>query len=466
MFSTSAQEGLSAPDSSLETSEPLSDIYLIDASSDDKEKSTHEFQNGEALKLNLNDCVQMTLLNNRELKSKDYDVEGAEWKAQEAKHLAIPVMEYEFISAPAPRDVDNAVESFFNFNLTYLQRGKVALGVPLTSFGKIKLAQQLAQSGIEAEKEKRNEKRNEVVLNVQKLYYGLLLAKDIGDLLRDAKKQMEEELKKREASRKALDPAETIRLQLFYREVIKRLGETEKKSELAWEGLRIQLGIDKNIPFTLAEAHLDPVSFELKDFDYYLELSQRVRPRNRLVDIGLKASEINYRLEKRKLAPDIGIGGYYEFGHTTNSIQGLTLTDDFNDPFNFDRAGIGLRVKGEINVNKYRANVGKARADYFKVAVAKSMAEEALNLELKEAYLNVKQGKKDVENAEQSMKLARQFVFITKTNKDIGVGDKKDYADALQAYLLSRGRYFESVFNYNVAVAALRDKTGEGYRGR
>jgi len=65
-----------------------------------------------------------------------------------------------------------------------------------------------------------------------------------------------------------------------------------------------------------------------------------------------------------------------------------------------------------------------------------------------------------MENGYRAMKLARQFVFLTKTNIDIGVGDKKDYSDALQAYLVSRGRYLESVYNYNIAVAVLEQRSG------
>lgn len=81
-------------------------------------------------------------------------------------------------------------------------------------------------------------------------------------------------------------------------------------------------------------------------------------------------------------------------------------------------------------------------------------------MDLRDSYLSLKQNKKDLEDSDKAYRLARQLVFLTKTNYDVGVGDKKDYADALQAYLLMKGRYFESVFNYNVAVATLISKVG------
>jgi len=433
-----------------------------------------ELPNGEELRLGIKDCVQMALLNNREIKAQNYAIDGAEWKLKEAQPKGIPVFEYEFLSAPAPRDVDEAVESFFNGNITYFQKGHIGMGIPLTSFGKIHMAQDLAKSGISAEKEKKIEKQNEVVLNVHKFFYGLLLAKDVDTLLNDALNHMDSEILRRETGsagpRKAgakpnpnaspADPVELVKLKLFRYEILKRLGEAHKKAELAREGLRIYMGLKRGTEYSINEEHLEAVNFDLKDFDFYLEQSQKFRPKNRLVDIGLKATENNLRLEKRKIAPDVGIGGFFEFGVTTNSITGLVLTDDFNDPFNFRRLGFGLRIKGELNVNEYRSKVHQAQAEYYKTVVSKSAADDGLILDLKEAYLNVQQGRRDMDNADSAMKLARQYVFVTKTNMDIGVGDKKDYSDALQAYLIARGQYLQTVFEYNVAVATLEDRVG------
>lgn len=428
---------------------------------------------GEGLRLGIKDCIQMALLNNREIKAKGYEIEGARAKLMEARPKGIPVIEYEFLSAPAPRDVDDAVDSFFSGDITYFQRGKLAFGIPVLSFGKLKLAQDLARQGILSETEKKIDKQNDVVLTTQKLYYGILLANDVYDLLEDAERHLSSEIHRRQdedseaggkknknKSDEPRDPVELVRLKLFRYEILKRIGETEKKTALARDGLLIQMGLQRATPYALDEQHLKPVEFELKDYEYYLELSRKYQPKQRLVDIGVRASERNYQLEKRKIAPDVGVGGFYEFGRTTNSISGLALTDDFNDPFNFNRVGFGLRIKGEININSYRAKVKQAQAEYLKNSMNRLAAQDGLALDLKETYLNVLQGKRDMENAEQAMRVARQYVFLTKTNADIGVGEKKEYADALQAYLVSRGRYLESMFDYNIAVATLQTKVG------
>lgn len=412
------------------------------------------------VRLNMNDCIQMALLNNKEIKATQYDVLAAEYKLKEAQPRSVPTVEYDFLTAPAPRDVDNAVESFFTGNVTFFQRGSIKVGTPLYTFGKIGLAQDLALQGIFAEKQKRTQKQNEVVLRVKQLYWGLLLAKDLRKLLQDAIEHLGNEIERREGAEEPSDPVELVKLKLYRFEILSRLSQVQKKDYLARHTLRVQLGLPRNTEVEVVDDHLEPVDYELKDFNYYLTMAQKFRPKNQLLNIGLKAKELEYRLERRKVAPNIGIGGIFEFGVTAQSIEGLVLTDDFNNPFNFTRAGVGIQVKGEFNIKSHQDRVNQKEAEYFKTAMQKSAADEGLELDIREAYLDVQHNKNNLSNAHLAMKTARQYVFLTKTNVDIGIGSKTEYSEALQAYLVSQGRYLEAVFRYNEAVATLEQKMG------
>ncbi len=414
---------------------------------------------GDKLLLNLEDCLKMAVLNNKEVKATDYAIENMEWKLKEAQPRGSPTFEYKFDAAPAPRDADRAIGSFFDGDITYLQRGSITMAIPVFTFGKLSLAQDLAKVGISAEKEKQVQKKNEVLSKVKKLYFGILLAKDLKELLQDADNQLEKEIERRSEDPQG-NPVEVVRMKLYRYEVLSRLSEVEKKGYLAMEGLRIMMGLRPGTNFELNDRHLKPVDFELKDFEYYNHIAKKFRPKSRLVDMGLQAKALQYRLEKRKAAPDIGVGAGFEFGRTTNEVENIAFDDDFNDPFNYTRAFLGVRVKGEIGPKTYIAKTRQARAEYFKVAMEKQAADEGLELDLKEAYLSVQQGEKNVKNSKMALKTARQFVFITKSSQELGVGNEKDYSDALQTYMLSRGRYLEAVFSYNSAVATLVEKMG------
>src|SRR5262245_45568811 len=115
----------------------------------------------------LTDCVRMALRNNVEIRGTDYDIEESKAKLKEAQPRGSPTIEYQVEEAPAPRDAQQAVESFFSGDVTPLTRLRIGVGFPLTSFGKISLAQSLAREGIEGSKEKKNQKSGEVVLKVK-----------------------------------------------------------------------------------------------------------------------------------------------------------------------------------------------------------------------------------------------------------------------------------------------------------
>ncbi|MFO1519304.1 MAG: TolC family protein [bacterium] len=417
----------------------------------------------EKLQFDLTDCVRMSVRNNSELRGAEYEIEESKWKLKEAQPRGIPVINYQYEAAPAPTDANDPVGSFFNGDVTMENRVKVEVGFPITSFGKIHTAQQLAKEGITASIEKKNQKSSEIVLKTKQLYYGILLARDLRSMLQDASRKLDEEVGKRENSSSPSDPVDLAKLKLTRYEVLKRLGEVNKKEELAIEGLRITMGIDRSHAFEITDRHLKPVEFELKDVTYYLEEAKRYRPESKLLDIAIKAKEDEYRLEKKKLLPNLGAGGFFELGRSTGDIRNVGSTSNFNDPFNFTRAAVGLRLSGELNIREARARIRQKQAEYYKMSVMKDYAEEGLDLDVRDAYLSVKQTKTDEENAEKALRLARQLVFLTKTNYDVGVGDKKDYGDSLQSYLLMKARYYEAVFNYNVAVASLISKVGYQY---
>ncbi len=442
----------------------ISESFPESSSASFESETTETPPSSQKLLFDLTDCIRMGVRNNAEVRGADYDVEEAKWKLSEAQPRGVPVITYEYEAAPVPKDASRALETFFEGDITMLNRVKLGLGIPLTTFGKVTFAQALAREGIEASLEKRNQKTSEVVLKIKQLYYGLLLARELKPMLEDATQKLENEISKREASENTPNPLELAKLKLTHYDLLKRLGDVSKKEALAAEGLRIQMGLSRGHPFDLADRHLRPVEFELKDLSFYLEESKRYRPESKLLDIALRAKENEYRLEKRKLLPNLGVGGFFELGRTLDEVQNVGTSSDFNDPFHFTRAGVGIRLSGEFNLKQGKARIRQKQASYYKMSATKDLAEEGLDLDLRESYLTVQQSKIDLENAEKAQRLARQVVFLTKTNNDVGVGDTKDYGEALQGYLLMKGRYHEAVFNFNTAVATLMSKAGYQYQ--
>ncbi|MBI3541482.1 MAG: TolC family protein [Deltaproteobacteria bacterium] len=410
------------------------------------------------LRLSLDECIQRALTGNPELKAADFSINMAAAKIGEADKIGYPLFEYEYNLAPVPKDVTNAVNSFFSGDITPFNRFKIGLGVPLNTFGKVKVGKQLVEAGVEAERGKKEVSKADIAYKVKQLYYGILLAREVSHLLNSAHEGVEGEVHKRETEGGG-DPTELLKLKIFEADLEKKIEEGDKKEILAREALRVQAGIDPNVRFDLATDKLRPVSAKVGDYEQYRKEALDKRVELHLLELGYHAKEMQLTLEKRLMTPNVAVGGFFEIGRASG-VTGVTSTDDFTNPFNFTRAGLGLQIKGDLDIRKSLSKIHQDRSELYKIEVQKGYAESGVELEVKEAFLDLQKTKQDMDRAEEAGKLSRQLLFLTQSSFDIGLAESKDLIDALSSFLQTRGQYFEAVFYYNTAVAKLDQKVG------
>jgi outer membrane protein TolC len=225
------------------------------------------------------------------------------------------------------------------------------------------------------------------------------------------------------------------------------------------------MGMEDDVDFDIKDVNLHMEGFKIQPFETFMSESRHHRPEFKLLELGVAAREKQIQLEKKEYLPKLLMGGLVEVGYAPNII-GDEDEDSFSNPFNYKRAGIGFEVSNELDFRKIKAKVKGAEATYLQTIAQKRAAFQGLRVDLKKAYLELIQQQKLVGRANKEMKAARQIVFLTKSNLDIGLGEKKDYLDALQSYLVFQGRKLEAIFNYNTAVATLKQKMGTLYQGQ
>lgn len=410
------------------------------------------------LRLTLEDCIRIALVNNNKVQATEYDIDGAKAQFMQAKARFYPVFEYEWLSAPVPSNVSRALQTFFKGDWRWWNKIRIGMGVPLYAFGKLNILKNIAEGGITAARERRKKERLSVVTRVRQLYYGVLLAEEMGDLLVKAHNKLSAEVEKK--AKKDRSPVEKIKGRVFLVELENRLADARDKEILALEGLRVQLGLNPDVAVMVYSDKLRPIRIALRPLEAYIETALKSRPDVKLIEVGLETRRNQYKLEKRKWLPDGGIGAYLDLGRTVGTVVGITTTDDYSDPLNFSRAGIGMRLEGKFDVHGQIARVKKARSDYYKASLEHYMAKDGIGLEVKKAYMDAETSLGDVRRTDKAQSYARQLMFLTQSNFEIGIGDEEEYTNALQLVLLTRGRYFEAVFNYNVALAVLDEKAG------
>lgn len=419
------------------------------------------------LRMSLDDCIKYALRNNRKILSGDYAINAAEAQENEAHALGKPVFEYELGSAPVPNDASRAVQTFFQGQWAWTNRAKLGMAIPITTFGKLATAVELAGKGIDAARERRVSDEVQMVSRMRQLYYGIQMAEEIASLLLQAIDRLSEEVKKAEEQDLSSDikaserysPFDKLRMKVFRADLEKRLSEARMREEVAINALKIQMGLpmESNVRPMMG---LSPLASKLSGYEEYLAQMERSRPEARLVDIGVEAKRLENQMVKKQFYPDFGLGAYFDVGRTIGDIKNVQTTDDYINPFNFSRAGIFFRLQGKLDIHSLFAKESRTENEFYKASLERDMAKDGLALEVKEAFLKVKQNSEQVRRADETKKLARQMVFLSKSNLDLGIGEKNEYIDALQATLLSRAQYLEAVFNYNSSIAQLDEKIG------
>ncbi len=409
-------------------------------------------------RLSFPQCVRMALENNNQILATEHDIDLSQAKRREASPRSIPIIKYEHKVAPVPRDIDNLADSFFSGDISVMNNFKMEVGSVLTTFGKIKTAQELADIGIHASWFTRDKTTNETIFKIYQIYNGIILARELLDLGAKAKDTLHgkiEEMKKE----KVVDQIGILKLKLVLFEIERKVEEAKKKEALAIAALKLLLGLEDDVDLNIRSFDLIPVAYELRPLKEYIELARVNRPEYQLLNAGIQAKEKKIRLEELNYVPNLGVGGFVDVARAPG-ITGEEDEDNFTNPFNFTKAGVGFQLKGEFDYVKTSSKVKQAEADLLKTVYDKRAAIRGLELEIQQSYLEIESSRSLMMKAGEEKKAARQMVFLTKSNIEIGLGEKKDYYDALQSYLIFQGRELESIYNYNVAVFDLKKKTG------
>ena len=193
-------------------------------------------------RLNLNECIDMALRNNEEIKAAAYDIDASVAKKIEATKRYVPVIKYQYRVAPVPSDIDNPVEAIFNGNVSVFDSVKIEAGIPLSTFGRLPLAKSLADLGIDASKLKKQQKADEVVLNVYRLYQGVLLARELRDLANQALDAINKKISELEKEENT-DQLEILKLKVVLYEIERRLDEADSKELIAISTMKVLMGM-------------------------------------------------------------------------------------------------------------------------------------------------------------------------------------------------------------------------------
>ena len=420
------------------------------------------------LVLSVDDCVRIALKSAPELGEAQADIDLTTSKLDEAKSHRYPQLEVTALIGPAPEarrdELFTTGTSFFRFNkLTWFASTNATIVQPIYTFGKISENMKAATHGIEVDRSRKDQRANEIAQKVREYYYGLLLARDMKELIIEVQetlsKTREKATKLIEQGSESVEETDLYKLDAFSGEAAKYFEEAKKGESLALAALKTRLGLPITAPMDISGERLVMDETAVPEYETFVERARSNRPEFHQIQEGLKARAALVEAAKANYYPDLFIAGLVSWAYADDRdrINNPYITD----PFQHFYAGVALGARWKLDFGITGARVAGERAQYNRLLSTKEFAAANIPLQIKKFYLELKEAENNVQTTKHAYTSAKKWGMAAVANFDFGIGPSQEMFEALQSYVRLRAAYFQAIYNYHMAKANLDYATGQ-----
>lgn len=328
----------------------------------------------------------------------------------------------------------------------------VGLQQPLFTWGRRINGYLLANHNLKAHREDYKRKKQDVVFNVTRLFYSVLVAREFLKLTEEGFAQMETHAK---SAARLYQEGKISRLDLIRANVARenmkpQVLRARNAVELTTDGLKLAIGLDATEEVEVSGGlTYEPVGYDLEE---HLSAARKHRP-------DLKALRERREMAARALAiaqaankPTIVASANYEY----------------KKPYNFENvwdkdwsATVAITIpifQGFSTVGESR----KAKAQLEQARAAEEAAEALVELDVKSAYLALKEAEESIESQRKNVEEAEEAFRIAEEQFANGLLSNVEYLDTQLALSRAKANYIKALGDFNIARAALNRAVGRG----
>jgi outer membrane protein TolC len=428
----------------------------------------------EAKKLSLEQLLDMARSANPGLQAAAAATSAVEAQASEARRNWFPSGDLLSLVAPSPNircqpntdmciSTQNGEASLANVSWNKVfTRTEVKLIQPLWDFGKISAGVAAGEAGAAALREKAAGTRAEIEMNVRRAYWGLKAAREAlatldegTGYLDEAQSNVEKDLAEGKGNFTVTDK---LRLRTARADLESRKLEARKVADVALYGLRALLGPDAPADLDVDDESFEPVVVTSHPVTYYEDQARWNRPEVRALNFAVKAKRALADLERRREYPDLVLIGTAAFAlaQTVDDPQNAFL----NHYFNSATAGVAAALRMQLDLGPKLARADRLRAEAEEMDYRRADGMAGILFEVRRAYADVSEAAGKVAALEKGAKAGKAWISAVAQNLAVGLGEARDFTDALGQFFVMRLRYLQAVADLNVATAALTRATG------
>jgi outer membrane protein len=337
----------------------------------------------------------------------------------------------------------------YEWNLTATQ--------PLFTGWRLTALRQLASLGLDTAKIQRETTIHELVLDVKEAYLGILKAEKLEKVAVHAVEQLEAHLRVAQAfyDEGIIAKNELLQTEVQMAQARQDLIKAENAVELAksYFNKLLRRGLDAEVAIEdILDYH--PVSLPIEEC---LERAELYRTEIRELSLNILYAEKGVKLAKSSCYPSFALVGNY----SRESDEPLLGADPGEDA---DAWALTAQAEWTFwEWGKKKSDVSASRAKVAQATYLLRELKDSIQLQVKDAYLNVREAEKNIQVARTAVVQAEENFRMNEERYKQQVATSTDVLDAQTLLTQARSNYFNALSEYNIAWAQLERAMGTGY---
>ena len=407
--------------------------------------------------LNLPKTVQMALDYNRDIKNSQYALKKAEYAINQAQAGKKPTVDYNF-GAQRSRATDAATYSRAaslmggaNSVSNAFSNG-ISVNIPLYTGGLVEGQIDVAKLGKTNAQEEILRVEQATKYSAIQGYYGLLAYQELQGVYHEAVDNLQGHLDNVQAQ---YNVGTKAKVDVLSSDVSLANAKTtaitaDNNVAVAESNLNNILGLPLETKLNLADHQLpfDTYNISLQEATDY---AMKYRPEVLQAAIAVQEAERNIDIADAGNKPTVAITGGNDWAD--NTFPGI------------DANKRSWKVAAGVTYNFYdggatKAKVNQAKQDLLVARETEQKTREAVQLEVKQAYLNIRSAAQKVEETQTVVDQARENYRIQNIRYQAGVGINLDVLDAQLSLNEAQVNHTQALYDHNVGIAKLEQVMG------
>lgn len=398
--------------------------------------------------LALDKCIKVAIANNPRIRAAISNTEVFKNRVGKAKSDYFPRFN---INNGYSIDNQATFANLFDLDVNSFNIVNIGISQLLFDFGKTGTKIDIQKTNLNAEKAALKATINNIVFDVKKSYFNLLLAFHKQDVLKESVEQYKQLLEQAKAfyevgSKPKID---VLTAEVNFSNAKLDLIRAENNVEIAFANLNNTMGLPESPVYRLKDKlrHVEE-TFQFKEL---IKKSYENRPDFKSAVLRVEASQKEIKLAKKDYFPTLeGFSGFRITAFDTELDS--NIDEGWNAGINLD-----LPVLNPYNIHK---KIKEAKASYEKETSEAQALKNDLYFQVKQAYTSFIEAQSTIPAAKAALEQAKETYELAKGRYEVGVGNPIELKDAELTYRNSKFAYYEALYDYNTAVAGIENVTG------